>query len=105
MDRIHESFATGIDQHGPFPAQRLGNQEAWHIVTEKYGGMELHVFEVNQPGSNPVGHCHTMTDGSGSIGAVLKYLPKTTRSQHGFTRNDGNGFRRRRDQYIGAKTG
>ena len=67
--------------------------------------MKLHVFEIDQARTDPVGHRDTMANRSRAVGAVLKNLSQATGCQYGFTGHDRHWFTAVTVQNIGTETG
>ena len=64
--------------------------------------MKLHVFEIDQARTHPIGHRDTVADTADLIGRMLKNLAKPAGGQNRFLRDDGVHFARGGIQHVCA---
>ena len=70
MHPVHEPPARRVDEHGPLPAQRLGDEERRRAGLAEHRRVKLDVFEIHQPRTDAVGHRDAMPDAAGLVGGM-----------------------------------
>ncbi len=68
MVLVHESPAVSVDQECPVAPQRLGEERHRVLPGMECGGMELHEFQIGEPGPRPPRHGDAIPGHAGWVG-------------------------------------
>lgn len=89
---LHEEFALGVREAGPFAAHGLRNQEAVRLAGIQRGRVELDVFQIVETHARALGHGDARTGAGGGVGRVQIDLPDAAGGKHGEVREQGFHF-------------
>ena len=79
----HEGAPVGREQHAALAAHRLADQEAFGARHGQGGGMELHVFGVDDARPGAMGHGQPVAARADRVGGVAIDAPQPAGRQHG----------------------
>lgn len=84
-----ERSAPAVDECGPFPPQRLRQQEATLAGDVQRGRMELDVLHAGEVGPRPQRHREARALGAGRVGGMRVEVAEAPRGENGGRRPDG----------------
>ena len=89
---LHEEFAFGVHEAGPFAAHGLRDQEAVRLAGIQRGRVELDVFQIVEAHARALGHGDAGTGAGGGVGRVQIDLPDAAGGKHGEVGEQGFHF-------------
>ena len=84
----HEAVAVAIDEPGPRPANRLGDQIAARAGDVEHSGMELHELHVAQLGAGAIGDRQAVAGGHLRVRRFAVHLPDAAGAEDRLLRPD-----------------
>src|SRR5258708_2783866 len=101
---LHERYALRREEHRPFAANSLTEQQVWRVADAQGRGMELYVLGIDDPHLGAPGHRQTVAARATWISGVAEDLPQAACRQNRMRRQYTDDVRAITLQNIGSMT-